>query len=569
MSIILNVINYFWKIGFNEETPNVFSKEYGGGHRVLLDMASETFDYGDEIAVLDPSLMRFSQKNFVIMESLDRLLNRGLPASALRLGASPGCDYIVEEGEERGRVAVCCTIWEDEYDEQVDSVRSGSSPPPALQESKGGADWLVIYTSRLKAGLISHRCTWFSLRQWPKATELGTPDLFEDPTHEPRSDPVSESDMDDDFVVEDGVLIAYRGTREHVVVPSHVHSLANAVFWNSPTIRTVILPDGLRSMGGDTFYNCANLESLVIPSRLEVVGDNPFANCPKLELENRSPHFRYEGGLLFDHGQTRLIHCDIRGSASTVVIPDGVISVGKHAFYNCQRLTRVVLPPSLRIAENNPFSNLPRLRIENRSPHFVFQDGALYDKTMGTLFYYEQSWESDVLEIPEGVRIIGRHSFYNCRNLKSLSIPSSVAIIGYNPFAGCSSLMIRNKSPAYICQDGGLYDSDMRALINYSIARKDTEFSVPSSVSLIGRSAFFHSQHLQQVHLPPGLETIDRSAFAGCRELRQVNIPTSVKSIGEWAFSDCVKLEKLRLPEHTSIEGQTFRGSPANAAQRG
>ena len=253
MSIILNVINYFWKLGFNEETPNVFSKEYGDGHRVLLDMASETLDYGDEIDVLESSFTRFSQKNYVVMESLDRLLTRGLPANALRLGASPGCDYIVEAGAQGSRVAVRCAIWEEEYDEQVRSLRSESTPPIPLNDDNEGANWLVIYTSRLKAGLISHRCTWFSRSQWPEKAEVGMPDLFEDPRPKAQVGLASESDVDGDFEIKDGILLSFRGTGEHVVVPSHVHSLANAVFWNRPTLRTVTLPEGFRSLGGDTF----------------------------------------------------------------------------------------------------------------------------------------------------------------------------------------------------------------------------------------------------------------------------------------------------------------------------
>lgn len=370
---------------------------------------------------------------------------------------------------------------------------------------------------------------------------------------------------EDGFVTRDGVLTEYSGTQEHVVVPSYVERLRNSVFWNCEILTELTLPNGIWSLGGDTFYNCINLKRLVIPESMEVVGDNPFANCPALDLENRSPHFRLEDGLLFNSEGTRLIYCSISEAGREMDLPEGVISVGKHAFYNCRSLERIALPASVRILENNPFSNLPLLRLENRSPHFIFRDGALYNKTLSTLFYYEQVREDDSLEIPEGVGIIGRHSFYNCSRLRRLSIPESVTTIGYNPFAGCSALRLECKSPHYIYEDGALYTSDMTELVHYSIASEAEEFVVPEGVRRIGRSSFYQGKNLKRVRLPDSLAAIERSAFAGCSHLQEVNIPAAVGTIGEWAFSGCTDLERLDLPEGTAVEAHTFLASPANS----
>lgn len=567
MSIILNVINYFWKIGFNEEAPDLYVKAYPSGTRFEIDMTAETFDYGSEVMVSAPELTRFSQKNFVVMESLDRLLRSGWPASGLHLGALDGADYTVSLGVHGGRLAVRCTIWEDEYDDQVREISSRSEIPPQLSEDCQG---LVLYTSRLKAGTIEHRHTTFSRRHWSGDQANGLPSraeaIFEEAGRASRGvdSRMRGTRKEDGFTTRDGVLVEYLGGQEHVVVPAYVERLKNSVFWNNETMREVTLPEGIWSLGGDTFYNCVSLTHLVIPASVEIVGDNPFANCPMLTLENRSPFFHYENGLLLNREGTRLIYCSIRESGREVVIPDGVISVGKHAFYNCRNLERIVLPRSVKIIENNPFSNLPLLRLENRSPHFVFQEGALYNKTFGTLFYYEQGWEADKLEIPEGVRIIGRHSFYNCRRLRRLSIPESVTTIGYNPFAGCSSLRLECRSPAYVYRDGALYNHDMTELISYSIAGPSEEFIVPSGVRKIGRSAFFMGENLRHVRLPAGLTIIERSAFAGCSNLRSVNLPPTVVSIGEWAFSRCGVLERLDLPSNATVEAHTFLGCPAN-----
>jgi len=222
----------------------------------------------------------------------------------------------------------------------------------------------------------------------------------------------------------------------------------------------------------------------------------------------------------------------------------------------------------VRILENNPFSNLPKLRIVNNSPHFIFEDGALYNKTMTTLFYYEHGHNSQTLVIPEGVKIIGRHSFYNCQNIESVTIPKTVDIIGYNPFTNCSKLCLDNNSPNFVYDNGTLYDKDKSVIIYHSIPDPADTFVVPDTVHKIGRSAFFGCRNLKKVIIQSSVSIIDRSAFAKCINLKEVSIPDSIEVIDEWAFSNCSSLKEINIPNHTLIETHTFLNSPAKVSRR-
>ncbi len=568
MSIILNVINYFWKLGFIERTTDVYEKAYTRDTTFLLNLADKTFDYGPEIEVLDPALLRFSQKNFVIMESLDRLFRRGVSPASICLRGDQHCDYTIAAANRSDRIAVACRIWEHEYDDTVETLDTHDAPPRVLGAGDRRIGALVIYTSRLKAGIIEHRTKTFARTKWlPDGAAVSSadpPDLFgrEMPGTVRRSHQPSSTTDSSEFEIRNSVLVAYRGSAPTVVIPQGVRRLGNGVFWNNVTVERIELPEGLRSLGGDTFYNCPRLAMITIPESVDVMGDNPFAACPELVIANRSPHFRLDEDLLTNASGTRVIHCNIKGESTELEVPEGTVSVGKHSFYNCQRLRRIVLPPSLRIIENNPFSNLPNLHIENRSSEFILRDGALYNQTMGTLFYYQHDSGSDSLEIPNGVRIIGRHSFYNCKSIRVLRIPPSVTIIGYNPFAGCSSLRIESQSPAYVQHDGVLCDQSMTELIYYPISSSELEFVVPDGVRKIGRSAFFMGTNLERVTLPSSLETIERSAFAGCSRLSEVNVPAGVAAINDWAFSDCPSLQRVRIPIEATVATQAFSGSP-------
>ena len=125
------------------------------------------------------------------------------------------------------------------------------------------------------------------------------------------------------------------------------------MLFRSFSAKKITIPDTVKSLGGDTFYNCENLTYLTIPSSVVIMGDNPFANCPKLNLVNKSPHFVLDDGRLYTADMSRLIYCAINRESEVFKVPDGVISVSKHSFYNCKNLRRIIIPPSVRIMEKD------------------------------------------------------------------------------------------------------------------------------------------------------------------------------------------------------------------------
>ena len=345
------------------------------------------------------------------------------------------------------------------------------------------------------------------------------------------------------FIISDeGTLIEYKGNESEIIIPEGVIKLKNALFWKNTKIKKVVFPISLQFLGGDTFYGCINLKEIVITKNIISIGDNPFADCPKLELVNKSANFVYENGALYDKDKTRLIYFSIKNSPKSFVTPPTLISIGKHAFYNCHNIKQITLSENIRIIENNPFSNLPQLKLINNSKHFKFIEGALYNASLTTLFYYEHSYDSEILNIPNKVRIIGRHSFYNCKTIKKIVIPKSVEIIGYNPFARCSNLTIKNYSPNYIYENECLYTKDKKELIYHNSSSKIKKMIISDGVEKIGRSAFFDCIHLEEIILPKTIKIIERSAFAGCKNLKMINMPRSIENIGDWAFLGCDNL---------------------------
>ena len=67
-----------------------------------------------------------------------------------------------------------------------------------------------------------------------------------------------------DFVIEDGVLVQYNGPGGDVVIPDHVVEIDRYVFECRDDLVSVTLPKGLRCIGQEAFCGCKNLKEVKV-----------------------------------------------------------------------------------------------------------------------------------------------------------------------------------------------------------------------------------------------------------------------------------------------------------------
>ena len=184
---------------------------------------------------------------------------------------------------------------------------------------------------------------------------------------------------------------------------------------------------------------------------------------------------------------------------------------------------------------------------------------------------YSKDWKR-LLEAPEslsgkysirkGVKVIGNWAFDLCRSLTNINIPNSVTTIGHSAFLGCNSLtsitipssevtiignpfcvwhgILNNESKAFIYEDHVLFNKNKTTLIAYRA--KKTNYTIPNSVTTIGRGAFEYCRSLTNINIPNSVTTIGEYAFDGCKFLVNINIPNSVTTIEDGAFYGCENL---------------------------
>ncbi len=238
-------------------------------------------------------------------------------------------------------------------------------------------------------------------------------------------------------------------------------------------------------------------------------------------------------------GNSAFSGCD---SLTSINIPNSVTMIGEYAFNWCKSLTSINIPNSVTTIGEGAFRCCDSL-ISINIPNSV--------TTIGKgAFVGCKSLTS--INIPNSVTTIGDGAFSDCYSLTSITIPSSVVTIIGNPFLFWYGNLY-NESKAFIYEDYVLFNKNKTTLIAYRA--KETNYTIPNSVTTIGEGAFRDCDSLTSINIPNSVTTIEDSAFDSCDSLTSINIPNGVTKIGKMAFFECGSLNNINIPNSVTTIG--------------
>lgn len=192
-------------------------------------------------------------------------------------------------------------------------------------------------------------------------------------------------------------------------------------------------------------------------------------------------------------------------SLTSVILPEGLTTVGGYAFNQCSALDSVALPSTLNEIGRYAFNQCTSLRR-------VALPRGITEIPQG-LFYMCISLTN--VTLPDGLTAVGRNGFSYCAALASLQLPASCTSLDYSPFNGCGF----------------------------------TKFEVPEGVTLIPAYCFSSCHQLANVTLPATVDSLASCAFQDCPQLTTVSLPASLRGLGKMAFASCMGLKSIYVPD--------------------
>lgn len=159
------------------------------------------------------------------------------------------------------------------------------------------------------------------------------------------------------------------------------------------------------------------------------------------------------------------------------------------------------------------------------------------------------------ITLPDSVTSIGSSAFRGS-GLTKIFIPANLTSINPDAFYDCrylSTITISEECKNFKVVDNVLYSKDGTKLVMYVDKTTESDFTIPASVTEIGKYAFLQAKITAlSFESDSTLKTIGYNAFYGCSGLTQLEIPDSVTTIELYAFYSCSNLISVKLPNGTT-----------------
>lgn len=303
-----------------------------------------------------------------------------------------------------------------------------------------------------------------------------------------------------------------------VTYAAEILGVGDEAFKGCASLQELRLTDAVATIGRSAFEGCVALKELYIPDGLVEIGAHALDATPYQEALTGDFAVTKSGVLLAARGSSTeiTVPSDVkriaftRADVTSVIVPEGVLTLSSGAFADCTALKEISLPSSLTA--------------------------------------------------------IGQEAFKNCSSLSSFTAPAGLAALGDDCFVGCTAVTDYNVAEGnliFMADKGVLYDNSRKCLIWYPSASPMTSYTVVYGATNITAHAVQDANNLEifDVSVAQDIQEIGDYVLSNCKKLKTVKFTENIVKFGAHAMEGDAALTDFSLtPSMTNFGDFAFSG---------